>query len=109
MPSYVEKELLGEIRRVAVVGDTGGKPTLQQFREHSLIADTPILRRFGSWNDAVEQADVRSARTRYSDSNGGPACRGSAASQRPRMDSDRRPDERARRYSRWTYQRRLGS
>ena len=41
---------------MAVVGDIDGESTLQQFREHSVIADTPILQRFGSWNDAVEQA-----------------------------------------------------
>jgi hypothetical protein len=56
MPSYSDEDLLDAIRRVADHVDADNGPTLQQFREHSSIADTTIMRRFGSWNDAVAKA-----------------------------------------------------
>jgi len=56
MPSYSDEDLLDEIRRVADVADADGAPTLQQFDEHGEIADTTVMRRFGSWNDAVAKA-----------------------------------------------------
>lgn len=66
---YSDEELLDEIRRVATVADSDGAPTLQQFRDHSSIADTTILRRFDSWQAAVSQAgfEPRSPTTRIAD------------------------------------------
>ena len=56
MPRYSDADLLEEIRRVADVADADGAPSLQNFRDHSDIADTTVLRRFDSWNAAVAKA-----------------------------------------------------
>jgi hypothetical protein len=56
MPRYSDADLLDEIRRVADVADADGAPSLQDFRDHSDIADTTVLRRFDSWNAAVAKA-----------------------------------------------------
>jgi len=56
MPAYSDEEFLAEIRRVADVTDANGAPSLQTFRDHGEIGSTPLLRRFGSWNAAVEAA-----------------------------------------------------
>ena len=56
MPRYTDADLLDEIRRVADVADVDGAPSLQDFRDHSDIADTTVLRRFDSWNAAVAKA-----------------------------------------------------
>ncbi|MEZ3163262.1 hypothetical protein ABNG03_00180 [Halorubrum sp. RMP-47] len=56
MPRYSDADLLEEIRRVADVADTDSAPSLQNFRDHSDIADTTVLRRFDSWNAAVVKA-----------------------------------------------------
>ena len=56
MPRYSDADLLEEIRRVADAADADGAPSLQQFRDHSDIADTTVLRRFDSWNAAVATA-----------------------------------------------------
>lgn len=56
MPRYSDADLLDEIRRVADVADADGAPSLQNFRDHSDIADTTVLRRFDSWNAAVAKA-----------------------------------------------------
>lgn len=53
---YSDEELLEEIRTVAAQVDDKSAPSLQDFRQHSSIADTTILRRFDSWQAAVEQA-----------------------------------------------------
>lgn len=53
---YSDEELLEEIRLVATKIDGERAPSLQDFRRHSSIADTTILRRFDSWQAAVEQA-----------------------------------------------------
>lgn len=56
MPRYTDEDLLEEIRRVADVAGADGAPSLQDFRNHSDIADTTVLRRFDSWNAAVAKA-----------------------------------------------------
>ena len=56
MPRYSDADLLDEIRRVADVAGADGAPSLQDFRDHSDIADTTVLRRFDSWNAAVAKA-----------------------------------------------------
>ena len=53
---YTDEELLDEIRSVAEQLDDKRTPSLQDFRDYSTIADTTILRRFDSWQAAVEQA-----------------------------------------------------
>lgn len=53
---YSDTDLLEEIRAVAEATDSTGAPSLQDFREHSDIADTTVLRRFDSWQAAVSQA-----------------------------------------------------
>ncbi|WP_434521302.1 homing endonuclease associated repeat-containing protein [Halorubrum sp. AS12] len=54
--THSDDDLLEEIRRVADVADADGAPSLQDFRNHSDIADTTVLRRFDSWNAAVAKA-----------------------------------------------------
>ncbi|RLM67618.1 hypothetical protein DVK07_12730 [Halorubrum sp. Atlit-26R] len=54
--TYSDDDLLAEIRRVADVTDADGAPSIQDFRDHSDIADTTVLRRFDSWNAAVATA-----------------------------------------------------
>ncbi|VTT87119.1 hypothetical protein DM2_3157 [Halorubrum sp. DM2] len=56
MPSYSDEDLLDEIRRVAHVADADNAPTLQRFDEHGEIADTTVVRRFGSWGEAAAAA-----------------------------------------------------
>ena len=53
---YSDEELLDEIRAVAAQTDGDTAPSLQDFRQHSSIADTTVLRRFDSWQAAVEKA-----------------------------------------------------
>ncbi|WP_048077968.1 homing endonuclease associated repeat-containing protein, partial [Halorubrum sp. AJ67] len=43
-----DEDFLDEIRRVAHVADADNAPTLQRFDEHGEIADTTVMRRFGS-------------------------------------------------------------
>ena len=54
--TYSDEELIEEVRHVADVADADGAPSAQDFCDHSDIADTTVIRRFGSWRDAVEEA-----------------------------------------------------
>lgn len=54
--AHSDEELLDEIRRVADVADSDGGPSISEFEEYSDIADSTIHRRFGSWNEGVNQA-----------------------------------------------------
>jgi hypothetical protein len=60
MASYTDEEFLSEIRRVADITGADGAPSLQTFGDHGEIGSTPVLRRFGSWNAAVEAAGFES-------------------------------------------------
>lgn len=47
-------ELLDEIETVA--DEVGGRPTTEDMLEYGAYSITPYVRRFGSWNNALEQA-----------------------------------------------------
>ena len=57
---YSDEELLGDIRTVAEeVQDT---PTLQQYMEMGSFSTATIHNRFGSWNEALDEAGLESKR-----------------------------------------------
>ncbi|QZP37064.1 homing endonuclease associated repeat-containing protein [Halobaculum magnesiiphilum] len=51
---YSDDDLIEDIRGVAA--EVGGKPTLNDYREHGTAAVTTIYDRFGSWQDALDAA-----------------------------------------------------
>lgn len=55
-PNISRESLLGEIRSIA--DSTGATPTLEEFLCNSQISAGPIYNRFGSWNAALQAADL---------------------------------------------------
>lgn len=51
-----DAEIREEIQRVATRTDAGGAPSIHAYRDHGEIPERTVLKRFGSWNDAVEAA-----------------------------------------------------
>ncbi|QAU12149.1 hypothetical protein EKH57_05020 [Halorubrum sp. BOL3-1] len=58
MPSYSDEDILDEIRRVADLPTVDGTPSIEAFDKYADISSSTVLRCFGSWNAAIEQAGL---------------------------------------------------
>ncbi len=55
---YSDEDLLEEIRRVANLSDVDGTPSKRTFDDYADISLSAVVRRFGSWGAAVDQAGL---------------------------------------------------
>jgi len=54
---YTDEEYIEEIKRIS--DKLGKSPTWNEFDKHAEMSAQSVMQRFGSWNEAKEQADVR--------------------------------------------------
>ena len=50
-------EIIAELRRVAALLETSSL-TISQFKQYGRISDSTIMKKFGSWNEAIEAAGL---------------------------------------------------
>lgn len=55
---YSDADLLDDINQVAI--EVGGTPTLQNYRDHGSHGASTLYDRFGSWQEALEEAGFES-------------------------------------------------
>jgi len=61
-----DEELIADLKHISsVLGTT--KITQKVYREHGKYDDTTVGRRFGTWNKALEAADLSISNQQYSD------------------------------------------
>jgi len=57
-PKYTEEEVIREIRRVSEEFCDGDTPTNEDFREYGSMASSMPATKFGSWNEAIKEAQL---------------------------------------------------
>jgi len=58
-PKYTDEEVLEEIRRVSRQYCNGDTPTHKEFREHGNMSSRMPADKFGSWNESVKKAGLK--------------------------------------------------